>query len=142
MNTIEFKAKDVFGRTIQIMDTFNNIKIVSEGLRKIYKSIDAVDDKAKKEKRDPLLIEYSDVLVPATIDAVARLLGLTSKADKDKLENLSYSYIEDFFGKACVQFTGIDLPTVKKMQEQMRRAQAIANGTQALADDEELTDPK
>ena len=57
------------------------------------------------------------------------------------MKRLSYSYIQDFYGDLFKKFTGIELPTVEKMQGNLKRAQALADGGK-LNDDEELTDPK
>lgn len=138
MQTVTFKATDVFGNDIPIMDSFNNVQIVSKGLRRVYKAIDKVDE---EKKDDATLLDYSDAIVPVVVDETCIILGKTSKEDKEQMKRLSYSYIQEFYGKLCKQFTGIELPTVGRMQENLKRAQAVANG-QKLNDDEELTDPK
>lgn len=138
MQTVTFKATDVFGNDIPIMDSFNNVQIVSKGLRRVYKAIDKVDE---EKKDDATLLDYSDAIVPVVVDETCIILGKTSKEDKEQMKRLSYSYIQEFYGKLCKQFTGIELPTVERMQENLKRAQAVANG-QKLNDDEELTDPK
>lgn len=138
MQTVTFKATDVFGNDIPIMDSFNNVQIVSKGLRRVYKAIDKVDE---EKKDDATLLDYSDAIVPVVVDETCIILGKTSKEDKEQMKRLSYSYIQEFYGKLCKQFTGIELPTVARMQENLKRAQAVANG-QKLNDDEELTDPK
>lgn len=138
MQTVKFNAKDVFGKNFEIMDSFNNVQIVSQGLHDVYTAIDKVD---KKKGDDVTLLDYSDAIVPTVLNAVCTLLGLQTKEDKEKMKGLSYSFIQDFFGETCKKFTGIELPTVERMQENIKRAQALANG--ASADDgEQLTDPK
>lgn len=138
MQTVTFKAKDVFGQDIPIMDSFNNVQIVSKGLGRVYKAIDKVDE---EKKDDATLLDYSNAITPVIVDETCTILGKTSKEDKAQMNRLSYSYIQEFYGELCKKFTGIDLPTVQRMQENLKRAQALANGGK-LDDDEELTDPK
>lgn len=138
MQTVNFDAKDVFnGKSFSIMDSFNNVKIVSNGLSNVYKAIDKVDH---EKGDDVVLLDYQQAIVPVILHETAVLLGLT-KGEEAKLKELSYSYVQDFYAEACKKFTGIDLPTIERMQENIKRAQAAANG-QSLEDDEELTDPK
>lgn len=138
MQTVNFNAKDIFGKNFEILDSFNNVQIVSKGLGRVYKAMDKVDE----EKKDDVgFLDYSNAIIPIVLDETCVLLGLTTKEDKEKMKNLSYSTIQDFYAEACKKFTGIELPTIERMQENVKRAQALANGA-AANDDEELTDPK
>lgn len=138
MQTVNFNAKDIFGKNFEILDSFNNVQIVSKGLGRVYKAMDKVDE----EKKDDVgFLDYSNAIIPIVLDETCVLLGLTTKEDKEKMKNLSYSTIQDFYAEACKKFTGIELPTIERMQENVKRAQALANGAPAN-DDEELTDPK
>ena len=138
MQTVNFNAKDIFGKNFEILDSFNNVQIVSKGLGRVYKAMDKVDE---EKKDDAGFLDYSNAIIPIVLDETCVLLGLTTKEDKDKMKNLSYSTIQDFYAEACKKFTGIELPTIERMQENVKRAQALANGA-AANDDEELTDPK
>lgn len=138
MQTVNFNAKDIFGKNFEILDSFNNVQIVSKGLGRVYKAMDKVDE----EKKDDVgFLDYSNAIIPIVLDETCVLLGLTTKEDKEKMKNLSYSTIQDFYAEACKKFTGIELPTIERMQENVKRAQALAAGAPAN-DDEELTDPK
>lgn len=138
MQTVNFNAKDIFGKNLEILDSFNNVQIVSKGLGRVYKAMDKVDE---EKKDDAGFLDYSNAIIPIVLDETCVLLGLTTKEDKEKMKNLSYSTIQDFYAEACKKFTGIELPTIERMQENVKRAQALANGA-AANDDEELTDPK
>lgn len=138
MQTVNFNAKDIFGQNFEILDSFNNVQIVSKGLGRVYKAMDKVDE---EKKDDAGFLDYSNAIIPIVLDETCVLLGLTTKEDKEKMKNLSYSTIQDFYAEACKKFTGIELPTIERMQENVKRAQALANGA-AANDDEELTDPK
>lgn len=138
MQTVNFNAKDIFDKNFEILDSFNNVQIVSKGLGRVYKAMDKVDE---EKKDDAGFLDYSNAIIPIVLDETCVLLGLTTKEDKEKMKNLSYSTIQDFYAEACKKFTGIELPTIERMQENVKRAQALANGA-AANDDEELTDPK
>lgn len=138
MQTVNFNAKDIFGKNFEILDSFNNVQIVSKGLGRVYKAMDKVDE---EKKDDAGFLDYSNAIIPIVLDETCVLLGLTTKEDKEKMKNLSYSTIQDFYAEACKKFTGIELPTIERMQENVKRAQALANGA-AANDDEKLTDPK
>lgn len=138
MQTVNFNAKDIFGKNFEILDSFNNVQIVSKGLGRVYKAMDKVDE---EKKDDAGFLDYSNAIIPIVLDETCVLLGLTTKEDKEKMKNLSYSTIQNFYAEACKKFTGIELPTIERMQENVKRAQALANGA-AANDDEELTDPK
>lgn len=138
MQTVNFNAKDIFGKNFEILDSFNNVQIVSKGLGRVYKAMDKVNE---EKKDDAGFLDYSNAIIPIVLDETCVLLGLTTKEDKEKMKNLSYSTIQDFYAEACKKFTGIELPTIERMQENVKRAQALANGA-AANDDEELTDPK
>lgn len=160
VKTINFNAKDAFGKNFEIMDSFNNVQLVQAGLDAVYKAMDKVDDEytAKGEKMmkeaekkgehldradlpQPNFLDYSKVICPVVVEETAKLLGL-SREDKKKLGNLSYSYIQDFYAQACEQFTGIELPTIEQMKKNAERMQRAMAGQGELADDEEASDPK
>lgn len=139
MKTVEFKASDVFGSNISIMDTFNNVKLVEKGLINVNKAIAELEE---KKKDDLTWVDYSEAITPVVLDSVCELLGKTTKADKEKMMGLSYSYIQDFYSKVCEDFTGIELTTVQTLQRDLKRAQELRAGTATANDGEELTDPK
>lgn len=138
MQTVTFKAKDVFGRDITIMDSFNNVQIVEKGLARIYKAMNEVE---KKKGEDLRFLDYSSVITPIVIEETCTLLGKTNKDDKEQMKKLSYSYIQNFYADACIKFTGIELPTVQSIVQDFKRAQALQDGAE-LKDGEEAVDPK
>lgn len=139
MKTVEFEGKDVFGSNISIMDTFNNVKLVEKGLINVNKAISDLEDK----KGDELTwVDYSEVITPVVLNSVCELLGKTTKADKEKMMGVSYSYIQGFYSKVCKDFTGIELTTVQTLQRDIKRVQALRNGTATADEGEELVDPK
>ena len=161
---VTFNAKDVFGKTQTIMDTWNNVQIVQKGLDRIYKAMDKVDAENVKKRQEIVkkareggatddeikqlslpevsFLDYANVIDPIVVDEVETLLGLTTKADKEKFNNLSYSDIEDFYAKVCKDFANIDLPSISHMQKAAERMQKIAAGQASFDDDEEAVDPK
>lgn len=137
MKTVEFD-KAVFGKAISIMDSFNNVKIVEQGLANVNKAILKAES---DHKDDTTWVDYSEAITPVVLDSVATLLGKTTKEDKEKLMGTSYSYIQEFFAGVCKEFTGIELTTVQTMQRDLKRAQALRNG-ETPEDGEKLVDPK
>lgn len=138
MKKVEFAA-DVFGSTISIMDTFNNVKLVEKGLINVNKAISELED---KKKDDLTWVDYSQAITPVVLDSVCELLGKTTKADKEKMMGVSYSYIQEFYSKVCKEFTGIELTTVQTLQRDLKRVQELRAGTAAPENGEELVDPK
>lgn len=141
--TVKFNAKDIFGKNFEIMDSFNNVKLVQNGLDKVYKAMDKADEEHtdKDGQINTSLLDYSNAIVPVILNETAVLLGL-NKEDKEKLKGLSYSVIQDFYSQACEEFAGIPLPTVQSMQKQIERAQKIAAGQAEPEEGEDMVDPK
>ena len=81
MQTVTFKASDVFGKDIPIIDSFNNVQIVSKGLRRVYKAIDKVDD---EKKDDATLLDYSDAIVPVIVMKLVSFLARQAKTTRNK----------------------------------------------------------
>lgn len=138
MKKVEFAA-DVFGSPISIMDTFNNVKLVEKGLINVNKAISELED---KKKDDLTWVDYSQAITPVVLDSVCELLGKTTKADKEKMMGVSYSYIQEFYSKVCKEFTGIELTTVQTLQRDFKRAQELRAGAATPENGEELVDPK
>lgn len=139
MKKVEFQGQDVFGSNMSIMDTFDHVKLVEKGLINVNKAISELENK----KQDDLTwVDYSEAITPVILDSVCELLGKTTKADKEKMMGISYSYIQDFYSKVCLEFTGIELTTVQTLQRDLKRAQELRAGTATPNDGEQLTDPK
>lgn len=143
MKQVEFKASDVFGRNFTIQDTMNNMKIVQQGMINVNNAINKLEEEKQKVDKNAVIywVDYSVAITPVILNSVCTLLGLTTKEDKKKMENLSYSYIQDFFVKACKEFTGIEPNTVQSMQRDMERARELQAGA-SNDSSEELVDPK
>lgn len=143
MKQVEFKASDVFGRNFTIQDTMNNMKIVQQGMINVNNAINKLEEEKQKEDKNAVIywVDYSVAITPVILNSVCTLLGLTTKEDKKKMENLSYSYIQNFFVKACKEFTGIEPNTVQSMQRDMERARELQAGA-SNDSSEELVDPK
>lgn len=143
MKQVEFKASDVFGRNFTIQDTMNNMKIVQQGMINVNNAINKLEEEKQKEDKNAVIywVDYSVAITPVILNSVCTLLGLTTKEDKKKMENLSYSYIQEFFVKACKEFTGIEPNTVQSMQRDMERARELQAGA-SNDSNEELVDPK
>lgn len=143
MKQVEFKASDVFGRDFTIQDTMNNMKIVQQGMINVNNAINKLEEEKQKEDKNAVIywVDYSVAITPVILNSVCTLLGLTTKEDKKKMENLSYSYIQNFFVKACKEFTGIEPNTVQSMQRDMERARELQAGA-SNDSNEELVDPK
>ena len=143
MKQVEFKASDVFGRNFTIQDTMNNMKIVQQGMINVNNGINKLEEEKQKEDKNAVIywVDYSVAITPVILNSVCTLLGLTTKEDKKKMENLSYSYIQDFFVKTCKEFTGIEPNTVQSMQRDMERARELQAGA-SNDSNEELVDPK
>ena len=121
----------------------NNMKIVQQGMINVNNAINKLEEEKQKEDKNAVIywVDYSVAITPVILNSVCTLLGLTAKEDKKKMENLSYSYIQNFFVKACKEFTGIEPNTVQSMQRDMERARELQAGA-SNDSSEELVDPK
>ena len=103
MKQVEFKASDVFGRNFTIQDTMNNMKIVQQGMINVNNAINKLEEEKQKEDKIAVIywVDYSVAITTVILYSVCTFFGLTTKEDKKKMENLSYSYIQNFFVKNC-----------------------------------------
>ena len=115
--TVTLKATNVLGKDFTIMDSMGNIKKINEGIKQIYKRIDALDQK----KETVLFAEYNEVITDEVVKQVAKLLGL-SKDDAKKLEDMSYNDLFTFYSTAVNEFTGMTTPSVREMQKRQEQA--------------------
>ncbi|MCC4405601.1 hypothetical protein LMB75_05765 [Limosilactobacillus reuteri] len=115
--TVTLKATTVLGKDFTIMDSMGNIKKINEGIKQIYKRIDALDQK----KETVLFAEYNEVITDEVIKQVAKLLDL-SKDDAKKLEDMSYNDLFTFYSTAVNEFTGMTTPSVREMQKRQEQA--------------------
>lgn len=120
--TVTLKAKTVLGKDFTIMDSMTNIKKINAGVKELYKRIGEVDD-----KETPLLVDYNVVISDEVVKQVANLLDLT-KEDAKALEKMSYNDLFVFYSTVVNEFTGLNTPNVRKMQEQQEKAiEALSN---------------
>lgn len=115
--TATLKSANVLGKDMTIMDSMTNIKKINAGMKAIYKRIDSLDEKDE----NTTFADYNEVITDEVVKQVAKLLDL-NKEDSKKLENMSYSDLFDFYSKAVNDFTGMNTPSVRAMQERMERA--------------------
>lgn len=115
--TVTLKSTNVLGKDYTIMDSMNNIKKINAGIKAIYKRIDEVDTK----NESPLFADYNEVIIDEVVKQVAKLLGL-NKEDGKKLEDMSYGDLFEFYSDAVEKFTGMDTPSVRKMQQRQKEA--------------------
>jgi len=115
--TATLKSANVLGKDMTVMDSMTNIKKINAGMKAIYKRIDSLDEKDE----NTTFADYNEVITDEVVKQVAKLLDL-NKEDSKKLENMSYSDLFDFYSKAVNDFTGMNTPSVRAMQERMERA--------------------
>lgn len=112
---VTLKAKNLFGKDYTIMDSMANIKKINAGMKAIYNAIDQVDKKCKDQVT---FADYNEAISNEVVKQVAKLLNLT-KDDSEKLENMSYSEMFNFYSEAVNSFTGMKAPSVRSMQERI-----------------------
>lgn len=114
---VTFKAQDVLGKDFTVVDTFSNIKKIDAGMENIFNAIDKVD----KEKGDnATFMQYNDAISEQVIIETGKLLDLT-KTDTKKLESMPYSDVFAFYSEAVDKFLGMEVPSVQKMQQRIKK---------------------
>lgn len=114
---VTFKAQDVLGKDFTVVDTFSNIKKIDAGMENIFSAIDKVD----KEKGDnATFMQYNDAISEQVIIETGKLLDLT-KTDTKKLESMPYSDVFAFYSEAVDKFLGMEVPSVQKMQQRIKK---------------------
>ena len=114
---VTFKAQDVLGKDFTVVDTFSNIKKIDAGMENIFSAIDKVD----KEKGDKAtFMQYNDAISEQVIIETGKLLDLT-KTDTKKLESMPYSDVFAFYSEAVDKFLGMEVPSVQKMQQRIKK---------------------
>ena len=130
--TVTLKATTVLGKDFTIMDSMENIKKINEGIKQIYKRIDALDQK----KETVLFAEYNEVITDEVVKQVAKLLDL-SKDDAKKLEDMSYNDLFTFYSTAVNEFTGMTTPSVREMQKRQEQAMQALSAEDPKQDSED-----
>lgn len=118
---VTFKAKEVLGQDFTVMDSNRNIQKLNKCLKNIYKALDKLDN-----TKETIFADYNEAISEEVIKGTADLLKL-NKEDTEKLQDISYSEIFTFYSKAINDFTGMELPSVRVMQEKLDK---ITNATE------------
>lgn len=121
--TVVFKGKDTFGKDFTIVDTFNNVKLLNKGMRRILDAIDDYEEKQAKAKKNVTLMDYQDIISGLVIEETGKLLGL-GKEDTKKLENVSYSEVFKFYSQASNDFLDMQVPDVSDIKKALTAGNA------------------
>lgn len=121
--TVVFKGKDTFGKDFTIVDTFNNVKLLNKGMRRIIDAIDDYEEKQAKAKKNVTLMDYQDIISSLVIEETGKLLGL-GKEDTKKLENVSYSEVFKFYSQASNDFLDMQVPDVTDIKKALTAGNA------------------
>lgn len=121
--TVVFKGKDTFGKDFTIVDTFNNVKLLNKGMRRILDAIDDYEEKQAKAKKNVTLMDYQDIISSLVIEETGKLLGL-GKEDTKKLENVSYSEVFKFYSQASNDFLDMQVPDVTDIKKALTAGNA------------------
>lgn len=139
MKQVSFKMGE---KEYHILDTNTNMKLASQGLRKILEAYNELEEKFDAEQKTPTILDYEDVGNPLIMDGVAKLLGL-SKTDAKELDDMSFSDIQKFYSEVCDKFLNMPLATgdyLRDVNEAMMKSQLADEGVDF--DESESADPK
>lgn len=137
---VKFDAKDVLGKDYELMDTFDNVKIVAKGMEHL---LDALNKEEEKKGDNITFLDYDEVINEETKKNVATVLGLTGEAAK-KIDGMSRSDVSEFYSELVEKFCQMEVPSVARMREIMEQAQSATTGQvpEADAKDKDENDPK
>ncbi|WP_263987269.1 hypothetical protein [Limosilactobacillus fermentum] len=111
---VHFDGKQAFGKDFEILDTYTNVQLVNAGLIRLFNKIS--DYEAKNDS--VTLMGYQDVISSVVLEETAKLLGL-SKADANKLKDISYSDVFDFYAEAADKFLAMTVPSIDSIKDVM-----------------------
>lgn len=111
---VHFDGKQAFGKDFEILDTYTNVQLVNAGLIRLFNKIS--DYEAKNDS--VTLMGYQDVISSAVLEETAKLLGL-SKTDANKLKDISYSDVFDFYAEAADKFLAMTVPSIDSIKDVM-----------------------
>ncbi|CCI81638.1 hypothetical protein [Lactobacillus hominis] len=109
---VNFDAKDTLGKNYELIDTYNNVKIVAQSLIDMLNAI----DKEEKKNPDMNFIEYGELINRYVKKNVARILGLDAKGVK-KLDNMSRSDVTKFYEELADKFCDMTVPSTERLKE-------------------------
>lgn len=115
--TATLKAKGILGKDFTIIDSMESIKKINAGIKELYKRLNEIDEK----EENPLYADYNVVITEEVVKQVGKLLNLT-KEDTKKLESMSYDDVSRFYATAVNSFTGMTVPSVRKLREDQEKA--------------------
>ena len=142
MKQVSFKMGE---KEFHILDSNTNMKLASQGLRKILDAYNELEEKFDQQQKSPTILDYEDVGNPLIMEGVAKLLQL-SKTEAKELDEMSFSDIQQFYSDVCDKFLNMPLATgdyLRDVNEAMLKSQLAEDGVSL--DDEEgegTTDPK
>lgn len=137
---VKFDAKDVLGKDYELMDTFDNVKIVAKGMEHL---LDALNKEEEKKGDNITFLDYDEVINEETKKNVATVLGLTGEAAK-KINGMSRSDVSEFYSELVEKFCQMEVPSVARMRKIMEQAQSATTGQVPKVDakDKDENDPK
>lgn len=112
VKVVHFDGKQAFGKDFEILDTYTNVQLVNAGLIRLFNKIS--DYEAKNDS--VTLMGYQDVISSVVLEETAKLLGL-SKTDANKLKDISYSDVFDFYAEAADKFLAMTVPSVGSIKD-------------------------
>lgn len=136
-NTVKFDVQG-FGKTVDIMDTNGNVKLVNARLAKMYEVLNKVDE---EKGENAFMTDYFIVLQEQLMLGVKEILGL-SATDAKKLDDTSFSDLEKFYEELADKFTAIPMPTVRKMVETNKAILDAQAKNETSEDEGNVEDPK
>lgn len=128
---VKFNAKDSLGKEFTVVDTFNNVKIVNKDMKDMLDKIDAYEQGQMKAKKQVTLMDYEDIISECVMKGVAHLLTL-DKSEKEKLQNMSYSDVFEFYSNVANKFLAMQIPDPSNVKDTLS----------GVNDSQEKEDPK
>lgn len=119
---VNFDVQKELGKSFSILDTPNNCKLTSKGLKGVFKAIDELDAKADKKNSTVDMTDYSNTMRDKTVDGVVELLHLNESEAKKLREDVSFSEVQDFYANCCKKFVGYGLPTMAMLTHTVSHA--------------------
>ncbi|WP_441775951.1 hypothetical protein ACRYJE_00195 [Limosilactobacillus fermentum] len=111
---VHFDGKQAFGKDFEILDTYTNVQLVNAGLIRLFNKINDYE----AENESVTLMGYQDVIASVVLEETAKLLGL-SKTDANKLKDISYSDVFNFYAEAADKFLAMTVPSVDSIKDLM-----------------------
>lgn len=111
---VHFDGKQAFGKDFEILDTYTNVQLVNAGLIRLFNKISDYE----ADNDSVTLMGYQDVIASVVLEETAKLLGL-SKTDANKLKDISYSDVFDFYAEAADKFLAMTVPSVGSIKDVM-----------------------